>query len=38
MKVLLSKIDKRLNDLALPKIIIHYSGRVTLAEVLAVVK
>ena len=35
VKVFLSKIDKRLFDLALPKIIMDYGGRATLLETFA---
>ena len=38
VKVFLSKIDKRLLDLALPKIIMKFGGRTTLAEALAIVE
>ena len=32
VKIFLSKIDKRLLDLAMPRIILHYHGRATLAQ------
>ena len=32
VKIFLSKIDKRLLDLATPRIILNYHGRATLAE------
>ena len=38
VKVFLSKIDKCLIDLALPRIIMHYGGRMTLAEAFEVVE
>jgi hypothetical protein len=37
VKVFLSKIDKRLLDLALPRIIMEFGGRTTLAEAFAIV-
>ena len=37
LKVFLSKIDKRLLDLALPKIIMKFGGRTTVAEAFAIV-
>ena len=36
MKVFLSKIDKRLFDLALPKIIMEFGGLATLIEAFAI--
>ena len=36
VKVFLSKIDKRLLDLALPMIIMEFGGRATLAEAFAI--
>ena len=38
VKVFLSKIDKRLVDLALPKIIIEFGGPATLAEAFTIVE
>ena len=38
VKVFLSKIDKRLLDLALPRIIMEFGGRATLAEAFAIVE
>ena len=38
VKVLLSKIDKRLLDLALPMIIMEFGGRVTLTEPFPIVE
>jgi hypothetical protein len=38
VKILLSKIDKRLLGLASPRIILDYEGRATLAQVFAVVE
>ena len=38
MKVFLSKIDKHLLDLALPKIIMEYGGRTSLTEAFAIVE
>ena len=38
MKVFLSKIDKRLLDLALPRIIMEFGGRATFAEAFAIVR
>jgi len=38
VKIFLSKIDKRLLDLATPRIIINYEGRTTLAQVFDEVK
>ena len=38
MKFFLSNIEKRLIDLAHPKIIIEYGGRTTLAEAFAIVE
>jgi hypothetical protein len=38
VKVFLSKIDKRLLDLVLPKIVMEFDGRATLAEAFAVVE
>ena len=38
VKVILSKIDKRLLDLTLPRIIMEFGGRTTLAEAFAIVE
>ena len=38
VKIFLSKIEKRLLELALPRIILDYEGRATLAQVFAVVE
>jgi hypothetical protein len=38
VKICLSKIDKRLLQLALPRIILDYEGRATLAQAFAVVE
>ena len=38
VKVFLSKIDKRLLDLALPRIIMEFGGQTTLTEAFAIVE
>lgn len=38
VKIILSKIDKCLLDLALPRIIINYGGQAALAEAFAIEK